>query len=118
MKPSDGKFTHDELMNYALDLTRTFVQVYVPLMAKYKSIPFTEKQKEWQLLRRGRYVEFNLVYDRGTRFGLETKGRIESILMSLPEYASWKYNFIPVENSQEWETLSLLKKDIHWLDIV
>lgn len=118
LKPADGKFSHDVLMNYALDLTKTFVQVYVPLMAKYKNESFSPQQKEWQLMRRGRYVEFNLVYDRGTRFGLETRGRIESILMSLPEYASWKYNFIPKENSPEKDTLDLLKKDINWLNLI
>ena len=118
IKPADGKFSHDVLMNYALDLTKTFVQVYVPLMAKYKNESFSAQQKEWQLMRRGRYVEFNLVYDRGTRFGLETRGRIESILMSLPEYASWKYNFIPTDDSPEKKTLDLLKKDINWLDLV
>jgi coproporphyrinogen III oxidase len=118
IKPSDGKFSHDELLNYALDLTQTFVQVYVPLMAKYKAQEYSPQQKEWQLVRRGRYVEFNLVYDRGTRFGLETKGRIESILMSLPEHASWKYNFLPEENSDEWRTQELLKKGINWIEVV
>lgn len=65
---------------------------YVPIVAKHKDDPFTQQQKEWQLMRRGRYVEFNLVYDRGTIFGLKTGGRIESILMSLPEIARWEYN--------------------------
>jgi coproporphyrinogen III oxidase len=116
LKPADGKFSHDLLMNYALDLTKTFVDVYVPLMNKYKGIQYADQQKEWQLMRRGRYVEFNLVYDRGTRFGLETGGRIESILMSLPEYASWKYNFIPQEGTLEHQTLQALKKGINWLE--
>jgi coproporphyrinogen III oxidase len=116
LKPADGKFSHEWLMNYALDLTKTFVDVYVPLMNKYSGMPYSDQQKEWQLIRRGRYVEFNLVYDRGTRFGLETGGRIESILMSLPEYASWKYNFIPQEGTSEHQTLQALKKDINWLE--
>ena len=67
------------------------------------------------MLRRGRYVEFNLVYDKGTRFGLETNGRIESILMSLPTNASWLYDFKPTENSEEQKTLSKLKKGINWV---
>ena len=79
-----------------------------------RNIPFNEKNKQWQLLRRGRYVEFNLVYDRGTKFGLQTNGRIESILMSLPENASWIYNFIPEKASEEEKTLSLLKKGNDW----
>ena len=73
------------------------------------------ENKEWQLLRRGRYVEFNLVYDKGTKFGLETNGRIESILMSLPSNASWMYNYSPKLGSPEADTLSFLKKDISWV---
>jgi coproporphyrinogen III oxidase len=80
-----------------------------------KQLPYTADHKQWQLLRRGRYVEFNLVYDRGTRFGLETAGRIESILMSLPEHASWLYNYIPEPGSAEEETLNLLKKGLNWI---
>ncbi len=66
------------------------------------------------MLRRGRYVEFNLVYDAGTKFGLETNGRIESILMSLPAQANWAYDFKAQPGSKEEETLSLLKKGIDW----
>ena len=66
------------------------------------------------MLRRGRYVEFNLVYDKGTQFGLQTNGRVESILMSLPKLASWEYDFKPKKNSEEEKTLSLLKKEINW----
>ncbi len=92
----------------------TFAPTYTALMAKNKNKLFTEANKQWQLLRRGRYVEFNLVYDKGTKFGLETNGRIESILMSLPTTAGWEYNFIPAPNSPEEKTLSLLKKGISW----
>ena len=67
------------------------VPAYLPAVAKHKDDDFTPKQKEWQQMRRGRYVEFNLVYDRGTIFGLRAGGRIESILMSLPETARWEY---------------------------
>jgi coproporphyrinogen III oxidase len=94
---------------------RAFAPTYTHLMAINKNKPFTEMHKQWQMLRRGRYVEFNLVYDRGTKFGLQTNGRIESILMSLPPVAGWEYNHRPSVGSPEKETLNLLKKDINWL---
>lgn len=87
-----------------------FIPAYLPIVAKNKSLPFTPEEKLWQLVRRGRYVEFNLVYDRGTRFGLETGGRIESILMSLPEHASWIYDHKTKAGSPEELTrLKLIK---------
>ena len=91
-----------------------FAPIYCELIARNKNKTFTEQHRNWQLLRRGRYVEFNLVYDKGTKFGLETNGRVESILMSLPTTAGWTYNFIPEKDSEEATTLSLLKKGIDW----
>eukprot|EP00953_Heterococcus_sp_UTEX-ZZ885_P041806 21307-Heterococcus_DN1.PRE.2 len=79
----------DEHIAFSADCLKAVTEAYVPVVAKRKDEPFTQAQKEWQLIRRGRYVEFNLVYDRGTVFGLKTGGRIESILMSLPETARW-----------------------------
>ncbi|RZJ77949.1 MAG: coproporphyrinogen III oxidase, partial [Flavobacterium sp.] len=76
---------------------------------------FTDEHKEWQYLRRSRYAEFNLVYDAGTKFGLETNGRIESILMSLPPTAKWNYNPQVLPESEEEKTLSFLKKGINWV---
>ena len=96
------------------DVGRTFAPIYVSLMNKNKSKLFTPEQKQWQMLRRGRYVEFNLVYDKGTKFGLETNGRIESILMSLPANASWLYDFKTQEGSEEHNTLQKLIKGINW----
>ncbi len=96
------------------DVGRTFAPIYVSLMNKNKSKLFTPEQKQWQMLRRGRYVEFNLVYDKGTKFGLETNGRIESILMSLPANASWLYDFKTKEGSEEYNTLQKLIKGINW----
>jgi len=97
------------------DIGKSFAPIYTALIAKNKDKVFTHEQRQWQLLRRGRYVEFNLVYDKGTKFGLETNGRIESILMSLPANASWLYNFQTEANSPETDTLSKLKKGINWI---
>ena len=97
------------------EVGETFAPVYTELIARNKNKAFTEKNKQWQLLRRGRYVEFNLVYDKGTKFGLETNGRVESILMSLPKLASWEYDFKPEKNSEEEKTLRLLKKNVNWI---
>jgi coproporphyrinogen III oxidase len=97
------------------DVGETFAPLYTELIKRSKDLPFTETEKQWQLIRRGRYAEFNLVYDKGTKFGLETNGRIESILMSLPPLASWLYDFKPQPNSKEEKTLSLLKKGIEWV---
>ena len=73
---------------------------------------YGDSEKQWQFIRRGRYAEFNLVYDRGTRFGLETDGRTESILMSLPPMATWKYNYTPL--GEALKTQDFLKKGIDW----
>jgi coproporphyrinogen III oxidase len=105
----------EQLFAFVQEIGNTFSRTYTALMHKNKNKSFTDENKQWQLLRRGRYVEFNLVYDKGTKFGLETNGRIESILMSLPQLASWTYNFTPVKNSEEERTLSLLKKGIDWV---
>lgn len=97
------------------EVGEAFAPIYTELIARNKSKTFTEAHKQWQLLRRGRYVEFNLVYDKGTKFGLETNGRIESILMSLPKLASWEYDFKTQPGSEEEKTLALLKKGINWV---
>ena len=79
----------------------TFLQGYLPLVEKRKNMPYTGQQTHWQEIRRGRYVEFNLIHDRGTLFGLKTNGRTESILMSLPPRARWMYNYQPPAGSPE-----------------
>jgi coproporphyrinogen III oxidase len=84
-------------------------------MNKNCKLPFGENEKQWQYIRRGRYAEFNLVYDKGTKFGLETNGRTESILMSLPPRAEWHYNYIPEKDTKEAISQSFLKKGIDWL---
>lgn len=110
----------DELETHAhfkftVDVGRSFVPIYARLVNRKRNSPFTKAAREWQLLRRGRYVEFNLVHDRGTRFGLLSNGRTESILMSLPSQASWEYMHEPAVGSPEAETLTLLKKGIDWI---
>ena len=104
-----------QLFEFVQAIGNIFLPIYTHLVRKNKDKPFGEKEKNWQLLRRGRYAEFNLVYDRGTKFGLETRGRTESILMSLPPEAKWMYNFIPEKNSAEEKTISFLKKGVEWV---
>ncbi|MDF2438467.1 MAG: coproporphyrinogen oxidase [Bacteroidota bacterium] len=111
LNSASGK-SKEELFGFVKEVGNTFAPVYTSLMNRNKSKAFTEDNKQWQLLRRGRYVEFNLVYDKGTKFGLETNGRTESILMSLPETAGWQYNYTPDRGSPEEFTLSHLKKGI------
>lgn len=98
------------LFAFTLDVGNTFIPAYSPIVEAKKGLPFGEREKNWQSLRRGRYVEFNLVQDRGTRFGLETGGRTESILMSLPKHAEWTYDFQPEKGSEEELTLVELKR--------
>lgn len=102
--------------NFVQDLGKLFIPTYSQLITKNYKMPFEEKNKEFQLFRRGRYAEFNLIYDRGTKFGLETGGRAESILMSLPPTVKWHYDFIPNAGSNEEKTLNLLKKNIDWIN--
>jgi coproporphyrinogen III oxidase len=93
------KGSNDSLFSFVNDVGNAFLPSYIPLVERRMDEPYTEEHRNWQLLRRGRYVEFNLVYDRGTLFGLETGGRIESILMSLPPFVSWKYDHRPKPGS-------------------
>lgn len=113
-KASDN-VTKEDLLQFAIDLGDTFPVLYKKQYLKIANKKFNDDHLKWRNLRRGRYVEFNLVHDRGTKFGLQTGGRIESILMSLPETASWLYNYKPTEDSEEAKTLKLLKKDIDWI---
>lgn len=111
----EGAAEKEELFGFVQEVGRSFAPIYTRLLAKNKDLPYGEKEEAWQRLRRGRYVEFNLVWDKGTKFGLDTNGRTESILMSLPPLAAWEYNLTPEAGSPEAHTLSLLKKDINWL---
>ncbi|EIM77846.1 coproporphyrinogen III oxidase [Nitritalea halalkaliphila LW7] len=104
-----------ELFDFVKGVGYLFPKVYTHFMRKNSLLPYGPAEKSWQGIRRGRYVEFNLVWDAGTKFGLDTNGRTESILMSMPPEANWAYMH-PVEiGSREAETLSLLKKGIDWV---
>lgn len=99
----------NQLFEFSCAVGRAFVPTYREIVNRHKHEPFADQEKDWQLLRRGRYVEFNLVYDKGTKFGLDTGGRIESILMSMPPLAQWKYNYQPEPESAEAKTLAELR---------
>jgi coproporphyrinogen III oxidase len=104
-----------DLFDFTCAVGRAFAPLYAEVAAPGSDKPFTPEEKAWQQLRRGRYVEFNLVHDRGTKFGLETGGRTESILMSLPPGANWIYDHRPAAGTREAETLSLLRKGVDWI---
>jgi coproporphyrinogen III oxidase len=97
------------------DLGRAFLPAYLPIVERRKGTPYGEHERNWQLLRRGRYVEFNLVYDRGTLFGLRTDGRVESILMSLPPLARWETVADPAPESAEGKLLEVLRVPRDWV---
>ncbi len=115
LTPEKTGLSYEEIFNFSCDLGRTFTPTYIELVNRHRNQSYSQREKDWQLLRRGRYVEFNLVYDSGTKFGLETNGRIESILMSLPAQANWFYDFKAEPGSEEQRTLDLLKKNINWV---
>ncbi len=105
----------EKLLALAASGLENVVPAYVPIIEKHRHDSFTEEEKQWQLLRRGRYTEFNLIYDRGTVFGLKTGGRVESILMSLPETARWEYDSHPKPGSREEEIMKIFKHPIDWV---
>lgn len=107
-------YSKQNRFDFIHDVAKAFAPLYAHFMKKNHGMQYTEAHKEWQFLRRGRYVEFNLVWDRGTKFGLDTDGRTESILMSLPPQANWEYNHRPAPGSDEARTLAMLKKGITW----
>ena len=114
LKATDG-FTKEQRWAFVQDVGETFAPTYQRLAELNKDKTYSDKEKEWQLIRRGRYVEFNLVWDRGTKFGLDTNGRTESILMSLPATANWVYSHQVEAGSEEEYTLQHLKKGIDWV---
>ena len=114
-----GIFFDDLAEPPSFDLAKSvgdhFLEAYVPLLERRKDLPFGERERSFQAYRRGRYVEFNLVYDRGTLFGLQSGGRTESILMSLPPRAEWRYDWKPAPGSPEAKLYSDFLKPRDWL---
>jgi coproporphyrinogen III oxidase len=104
----------EETFAFVRDVGDTFLAAYVPIAERRLSDRWTDAEKAWQLIRRGRYVEFNLLYDRGTLFGLETKGRAESILMSLPPEVRWTYNVSPPAGTPEAALMAILSHPKEW----
>jgi coproporphyrinogen III oxidase len=114
MKPTT-EVPAEKLFAFARSNGNAFIDAYFPVVEKRKNQPYTEAQKNWQLIRRGRYVEFNLIHDRGTVFGLKSNGRTESILMSLPPEVRFEYNYQPAQNSEEGKLQSILLSPKDWI---
>ena len=120
-----GGLFYDDLNEWGFDQTFAFMRsvgdgflsAYVPILERRKDAPWTEAQRQWQLYRRGRYVEFNLVHDRGTLFGLQTNGRTEAILMSLPPLVRWEYGYSPDDGSPEATLMTDFLRPRDWLGL-
>ena len=108
--------SRDDCFAFVTDCAEAFLASYLPILERRKDLPFSDAQKQWQQIRRGRYVEFNLVYDRGTTFGLTTNGRIESILMSLPLTSRWEYCHEVADGSEEGRLLEVLRQPRDWIE--
>lgn len=113
---SNEKQDVDFWMNFGKTCGDAFIDAYIPIVEKRKNISYTEQNKHWQEIRRGRYVEFNLVHDRGTLFGLKTNGRIESILMSLPPTVRFEYNYQPKFGTEEYKLQEACLHPKDWLN--
>ncbi|HBY68116.1 MAG: oxygen-dependent coproporphyrinogen oxidase [Flavobacteriaceae bacterium] len=105
----------EDWYNFVTEVGNSFLEAYVPIVEKRRNIDYTQENRDWQEIRRGRYVEFNLVHDKGTLFGLKTNGRIESILMSLPPHVQWRYDHNPEPGSEEEKLLECLKNPKEWV---
>jgi coproporphyrinogen III oxidase len=120
-----GGLFYDDLNEWGFDQTFAFMRsvgdgflnAYAPILERRKDTPWTEEERQWQLYRRGRYVEFNLVNDRGTLFGLQTNGRTEAILMSLPPLVRWEYGLTPREGTPEARLMSDFLPPRDWLGV-
>ena len=113
-KASESRSIED-WYQFVTEVGNSFTSAYIPILEKRKDLNYSPEQRDWQEVRRGRYVEFNLVHDKGTLFGLKTNGRIESILMSLPPHVQWRYDHHPEENSEEAKLIEVLQNPVDWV---
>lgn len=108
--------TWEDLFAFVKTCGDAFIEAYIPIVERRKNMEYGERERNFQLYRRGRYVEFNLIYDRGTVFGLQTNGRTESILMSLPPLVRWEYCYTPEKGSREAELTEFYLKERDWVN--
>lgn len=114
LQPNE-EMSSEKWFNFVTEIGDSFLEAYVPIVEKRKDLPYTDENRKWQEIRRGRYVEFNLIHDKGTLFGLKTNGRIESILMSLPPHVQWVYDHQPEIGSEEEKLIKVLKNPVDWI---
>ena len=114
LQPNE-EMSSEKWFNFVTEIGDSFLEAYVPIVEKRKDLPYTDENRKWQEIRRGRYVEFNLIHDKGTLFGLKTNGRIESILMSLPPHVQWVYDHQPETGSEEEKLIKVLKNPVDWI---
>lgn len=114
LQPNE-EMSSEKWFNFVTEIGDSFLEAYVPIIEKRKDILYSEENRKWQEIRRGRYVEFNLIHDKGTLFGLKTNGRIESILMSLPPHVQWVYDHQPEIGSEEEKLVKVLKEPREWI---
>ncbi len=110
-----NEMTMQDWYNFVTAVGDSFLTSYIPIVLKRKDLEYSTVQRDWQEIRRGRYVEFNLVHDKGTLFGLKTNGRIESILMSLPPHVQWRYDHQPEKGSDEERLIQVLRHPKTWI---
>lgn len=112
---TSGESGLDAAMAFTFDVCTAFMPSFLPIARERNAIPYTPMQRHWQLLRRGRYIEFNMLYDRGVRFGLVPGGRIEAVMVSCPPLVAWDYNHVPAPGSEEERLMCILKKPRDWV---
>ncbi|MBN09422.1 MAG: oxygen-dependent coproporphyrinogen oxidase [Flavobacteriaceae bacterium] len=112
---SENNKNMEDWFLFITDVGDSFLNAYLPIVNLRKNHNYSSSNRIWQEIRRARYAEFNLVHDKGTLFGLKTNGRTESIFISLPPTARWKYNYIPKQNSEEEKLIKILKSPIEWV---